>query len=139
MNLLNWNEPHNHQELEHAARKSNGSVKRTPGHNGPGRHCGETWEWSELPVEAGLIVQSRHVMAAGEAAVGLGRINSICFPELALIRVIPAPFSVMCQGWVWLRGQLGEEQTHTDMVEQKIRMKIINVPCKSQEPRFLPY
>lgn len=31
-------------------------------------------------------------MAAGEAAVGLSGIDSIRFPELALIRVIPAPF-----------------------------------------------
>lgn len=92
MNLLNWNQPHNHQELEHAVRKSNGSVKRTPGRNGPDGHCGETWGWSGLPVEADPIVQSRHVMAAGEAAVGLGGINSVQFPELGLIRVIPAPF-----------------------------------------------
>lgn len=77
MNLLNWNLPRNHQELGMLARKGNGSVKRTPGCNGPDGHCSETWEWSELPVEANLIVQSWPVMAAGEAAVGLGRIDSI--------------------------------------------------------------
>lgn len=43
-------------------------------------------------MEADPIVQSRHVMAAGEAAVGSGRINSTWFPELALIRAIPALF-----------------------------------------------